>query len=1219
MKFREIFSFELNYRKKRPVTYIYFVILLVAAAITMSTKAVNAFGATQFVKANSPMLIAKLMSGLSLIFVFITSAIMGVSVLRDFEHKIASLIFITPTKKWEYLLGRFLGSFVMLTGVFLGMLIGVALAEFLPGRDPATLLSGFNFQAYIYPFLFIVIPNLLFTASLFFMAGTLSRSMLFVYVQGIALFLIYLILDEGLFEQMGNKTVASLIDPMGLHTLINMSEYWSVDQQNQQMIGLGGILGLNRLFWLGITVVLWIITYKRFKFELVRKPMPGILKFNLLKKINPFKRRKKAFTIMAAPPVVIAADGFRKNLHQILRQSLFYTKMVVREMPFKLIMAGALIFLIIASANMGRSYAGTFTYPLTYLILEAFSRLSVFFLTIIIFYSGELIWKERSSHFDVIYDALPTRSYVNLLGKVLGMVWVFTGIFGFLIFIGTVIQGAREYDNHEIPLFVQSLSTETLFFVIWFTVLAFVIQIVINQKFLAYLITFLVFILTMVMDMVGLEHGLWKYGKVSLGIYSDMNGFSGVSTAFVSYSVYWFSLAAVLLVVSALMYVRGKETALKHRLKIARQRLGKPLLYTGAASIVFFFCSGFYIYYNTSVLNKFESAKESVRMQVAYERTLKKFENVVQPTLTDVLLHVDIFPETRSYVTKGQYTLKNLTAKPMNAVHIQHNLMLNQHAKLSNVKFDKGATLQQSFPDLYYDIYALKRSLMPNETITMSFVTSFTPKGFIEKPSEFYHTVVENGTFMDSGHFPALGYDAGMEMKSDEKRKKAGLSPKANIKDPNDHQAHQHSIMSDDAYKINLDVTVGTAADQIAVAPGYLQKQWKKNGRSYYHYKMDQPIENFYTIVSARYEVMRDSVTIDDHGKAKKIDLAIYYDKKHQYNLKSMMEGMKHSLRYCSENFSPYQYRQLRIMEFPRYAAFAQAFANTVPFSEGMGFVMDQRKSIDIAFKVTAHEVGHQWWGHQVMGAHVPGAGMLLESLAQYSSIMIMKHHTDPEKLKEYMAYEHHRYFSGRARLTELEVPLSQTGLEQNYIQYGKGAVNMFALQHYIGEQNVNRALRKFIRETRAKDKGEVIYYPNSKELVDYFREVTPDSLQSFVTDLFDKMVLFENKTKNVKVQKEGKVYIVDLEIEAKKMELSKDGKEQNVKLNEWIDVGVYAADKNGKEKLVYIKKHKITAGQTKLSVWVDQKPVKAGIDPLNILMDKDATNNIINVVNEEN
>lgn len=1211
MKFLEIFSFEFNYRKRRAVTYIYFLVVLVATIFAMNSKVTTLFGASQFVKANSPMIIAKMMSALSLVFVFITSAVMGVSVLRDFEHKTASLIFITPTKKWQYLLGRFLGSFAVLLFIFVGLLLGCIIAEFIPGRVPDTL-HTFSLQAYLVPFFIIVLPNVFITAVLFFMAGTLSRSMLFVYVQGITLFLAYLILDEGVFEVMNNKTLASLLDPMGLHTLINHSEQWTVAQQNQYTVGLAGMIGANRLLWLGVAAVVGFITYHKFKFELVnkktsRKPSRSrqLFKFQLFS-----KKSTPQVDTLPTSQVVIAADGLAKNFYQVMKQSLFYAKMVARETPFRLIMLGVVAFLAVASLNIGRTYAGLSTYPFTYLVLEAFGRLSIFFLTIIIFYSGELIWKERSCYFDAIYDALPTRSYVNLLSKILGMIWVFVGVFLFLIFVGVIIQSNSEYYQHEFPLYFQVLFTQNLFFVVWFSVLAFAIQVLVNQKFLAYLLTFLVFALTSLADVMGLEHGLWQYGKVSLGMYSDMSGFSGSTTSFVSYSVYWFSLAIVLLIVAVLGFVRGREASLKTRVAIARQRWGKPLMYTTIVSVLFFGCSGFYIYYNTNVLNQFESRKAKHDLQARYERELKQFEDISQPVITDIKMVMDIFPEKHQYIAKGTYTLKNLTNKAIRQIHIQHNRFLSQHLALSQVKFSQEATLSQSFAGLYYSIYTLKKPLQPNEQLHMSFVTSFKPKGFVEKPGEIYHTVVKNGTFVDNGHFPMLGYSDMFELVNTKIRKKYGLSAQPT----KPHTTHQHSIMGDDAYKVNLDVTLSTSGDQTAIAPGYLQKHWTKAGRNYYHYTMDKPIEHFYSIVSARYEVMRDTVMIDSNGKAKKIDLAIYYMPQHQYNLGSMMKSMKHSLRYFSREFSPYQYRQLRIMEFPRYASFAQAFANTVPFSEGVGFGFDQRQAIDVAFKVTAHEVGHQWWGHQVMAAHGVGAGMVLESLAQYSSLMVMKHYTNLEKLKEYNDFEHRRYFKGRTRLKEPEVALSQANVEQNYLQYGKGAVNMYALQHYIGESQVNKALRQFIRQTQAKQKGEVVYYPTAQELVKCFRAVTPDSLQGFVTDLFDKMIVFDNKTHTAQVRKEGKHYVVDLDIRVKKLEQDSKGIEKSIAPNDWVDIGIYAPNAQGKEELVYFKKHKITANQTKVSVKVSQKPSRAGVDPLNILLDKQWLDNVVKV-----
>ena len=51
--------------------------------------------------------------------------------------------------------------------------------------------------------------------------------------------------------------------------------------------------------------------------------------------------------------------------------------------------------------------------------------------------------------------------------------------------------------------------------------------------------------------------------------------------------------------------------------------------------------------------------------------------------------------------------------------------------------------------------------------------------------------------------------------------------------------------------------------------------------------------------------------------------IEIYYDPAHAYNVDRMIDSAKKSLDYFTVHFSPYQHRQVRILEFPRYASFA--------------------------------------------------------------------------------------------------------------------------------------------------------------------------------------------------------------------------------------------------------------------------------------------------------
>jgi ABC-2 type transport system permease protein len=225
--------------------------------------------------------------------------------------------------------------------------------------------------------------------------------------------------------------------------------------------------------------------------------------------------------------------------------------------------------------------------------------------------------------------------------------------------------------------------------------------------------------------------------------------------------------------------------------------------------------------------------------------------------------------------------------------------------------------------------------------------------------------VRENGTFINNfALFPSLGYSTDGELRDDQTRKKYDLQKNDLKAHPSDTSALGDTYISKDSDWIDFEATVSTSKDQIAIAPGYLQKEWIEGDRRYFHYKMDSKILNFYAFNSGKFEVKKEMF--------KGISLEIYYHKPHTFNLDRMMKGMKASLTYNSENFSPYQFRQARIIEFPRTGGtFAQAFANTMPFSEGIGFIADvddkDDSGVDYPFAVTAHEVAHQWWAHQVI------------------------------------------------------------------------------------------------------------------------------------------------------------------------------------------------------------------------------------------------------------
>jgi aminopeptidase N len=435
------------------------------------------------------------------------------------------------------------------------------------------------------------------------------------------------------------------------------------------------------------------------------------------------------------------------------------------------------------------------------------------------------------------------------------------------------------------------------------------------------------------------------------------------------------------------------------------------------------------------------------------------------------------------------------------------------------------------------------------------------------------------------------------------------------MRPPTDTSTWSRNYISSDADWVHYDATVSTVADQLAITSGYPDSSWTLSGRRYTHYRLDAPIVNLWAFLSARYAVKRDR-WIDSAGHA--VDIEIDYHPEHAYNVQRMIDAVKASLDYYTTNFAPYQHHMVRIVEFPRYAAFAQSLPNTIPYSEAIGFIarLGNPGDVDYPYYVTAHEVAHQWWAHQVVGADAEGATMLSETLSQYSAMMVMEKRFGQPNMRRFLEYELDRYLLGRSTESKREMPLELVE-NQQYIHYNKGSLVMYALRDYIGEDKVNRALRGFLRAHRFQGPP----YPTSLELVDSLRAVTPDSLRYLIKDLFETITLYELKTDSIVVRDtlDGK-FRVDLFGSAKKLRADSLGAEQEIDMNDLIDIGLFrngatgdtTVDRNGVP--TYLTKHRLTKGPQHITIVTDERPVRGGIDPLHKLVDRKVDDNTTGV-----
>jgi ABC-2 type transport system permease protein len=174
----------------------------------------------------------------------------------------------------------------------------------------------------------------------------------------------------------------------------------------------------------------------------------------------------------------------------------------------------------------------------------------------------------------------------------------------------------------------------------------------------------------------------------------------------------------------------------------------------------------------------------------------------------------------------------------------------------------------------------------------------------------------------------------------------------------------------------------------------------------------------------------------------------------------------------------------------------------------------------------------------------------------------------------------------------------------------------MYTLADYIGEEKVNTALHNFLMRYRYANATNLQTepYPDTRLLVAALCAQTPPDLQYLITDGFENIVLYDNKviSANVTPTADHK-YKVTMTVQARKVKADGNGNETPMDLNDYIEIGVFRGNKD-EEQPLYLKKEKISQEQRTYEIVVDEMPTRAGIDPYNKLVDRNADDNMIDV-----
>jgi len=1187
----EIARFELRYQIASPVfiAAVAIIGLLAFGGVTLEQVQV---GATAAVHVNSPHAIMQNVLVWSLFGMIIPTAFLSSAILRDAAFKTEGLVFTTQITEPSYLIGRFLGGALATALAFLIVPLAILVGAAMPWLDPETI-GPLVLSHYLYAYFLFGLPNLLVAGLILVTIANITRSSLATYTGLLALLVLYFI-GASIGDQPQYRDLAALLDPFGLSTYGEAVRYYTPAELNAQLPPLEGALLANRLTWIGGTLALFALNVVLFRFR------RGGLRL--------FKRRRRVEEAAYAPtPIALPRVAQRTDAGmqagQFAARIGFEIKTVVLNVAFWVLL-GLGLFNALGALLTFNSLYGTPNYPVTRVMIDLITNsFTIMPFVVVIYYAAELIWRERAAGFHEVVDATPTPSWVFVLSKFLALTIVLIGLFGVAMSAAIIVQLIRGYTDLELGQYALRLFVDFGLPFAMLAALALFAQVITNNRWLGMLVVLAIFIAILVMSNLGFEHNLYIYGAAPTAPYSDMNGYGHFLGITLWFHLYWGAIAGLLLILAFLLWNRGALTPILRRLRGLPRALTPVSGGAAAALALIAIGSGSWIFYNTNVLNEYRTSNDVEALTAEFERTYRDaLLDLPQPKIADISVDVDIYPRERRVETRGRYLIENREAAPIDRVWIRHSGSVDIRSLVL-----EGADLAEH--DETHRLYAFdfETPLQPGETRTLTFETVMLNPGF--RNSGNVSSVVYNGTFFNNRDvLPRIGISRSDFVSGRSARRRQGLDPIERTYPLEDESRWTTNYISTDADFVMFRTTVSTTPDQIAVAPGTLEREWVEDGRRYFEYALDAPSLNFFSWLSAEYKVTEDMWN--------DVRLQVFHHAPHDWNVDRMLEASRDSLAYFSEAFSPYQYDQFRIFEFPSYNTFAQAFPNSIPYSEGIGFIADLRdpEDIDYVYYVSAHEAAHQWWAHQVMAADVQGGVMLVESFAQYAALMVMEREYGEDAMRRFLKFELDSYLSGRGGETREEMPLYRVE-GQDYIHYRKGAVIMYALQDYLGEDVVNRTLARLI-ELRG-FQGEP--YATTLDFLRLLREEAGPEWDGLITDFFERIVLFDLSVTDAVVRplEDGR-YEVVLDVEARKFAAEGDGSQSEEPIDYLVDLGVFTRNLDGaiegSNHVLHLEKHRVNETEMQFTLIVDQRPQWVGIDPYNKLIDRNSDDNLFRV-----
>lgn len=1164
-------------------------------------------------KANGAQMIAGGLSAAYLPVIFFGGIFTVSGVLRDKTSNMLELVHATPVTTRDMTLSRMIGIFTVICVSLFVFLLAQFLGQFSPTLDKDTL-GPINPIYYLQPFVFLTVINALIVTAFFTLIAGLTQNRMLVLVSTIGLFFYSQIV--GVLDIVdAPKWLQAIADPFAAIAYSLDTEAWNPLERNTKLLPLMGYVGLNRLVWTLIALATLVLVFGKFKRGLIA----GNTK---LRQIKGFEATGEAYS------GVKPRFGLGADLTAFWTRLKFEYLTTVKSIPF-LILAGLAIslfaFIIIITVFLAPQKLVPTSSTMSAI---GFTSLLIPMILIIAFFSAETMFRDKGAKFNELLDSTNVSNWPLLASKWLALMGVVTTLCVIGMSIGMIIQSVTDSPPVDIGLYFRFTFLNILPNYLFLVALAMIVQIFVPNR--------IVGMIAAAGAIIGVEffigrlpiyHPLMGYGGSSPGGVSEISPY-GNWIRFRWFNFYWGMLVLALAVLGVWLWRRGLETSFFRRFVNMKGNI-KPI--SGSIfilTIIGFVGSGIHIYRAYDKVD-WRNQKTGEARQVEAETLFEREWDLARPHTRQVEVNADIYPSRQEATVSGTMILQNSSGEPITELYVRAptgkedmRLLTIEGAseRIEGENID-GDTIEK-LSDFGVRLFEFDPPLKEGQKTELTFEAFFHAPRLADGSN-----VSKNGTFMNNyasfGGSPRVVPVFGPfdnRITNSKRRRKLGLEELPKLPDPlkEGMELNIFGSLTGPADMIDFKGQVCTERPQIPIAPGNLVSEDIQGDRICRTYETSQPISNFFSMLSGEYAVREGSWTSPE-GKI--IPIRIYHAEKHDYSVDEMINAVEFSLSHFTENFSPYQYDYVRIMEVP-FIGFAQAFAGTIPFSE-QGFIMDSGdpedvKTLDNATLTTMHEMGHQWFAHQIVPGYSRGFNVLSEGLTSYITMDAYEAMYGWDKA--HYALENGTIAQLQALAfidSEKEVPLSKAR-NQQYLVYNKADWVLWGLKHYIGPQNLRDAMKGFIDEWGLKGSP----YPTTATLTDVLREAAGPDYDQFITDQWDRIVLWKfahddgGPTLSENADGSWRVTIpvrTDKIIKTEEMETSLSYSEMDGEsLNEPLEIGFYSEEpKKLWSAYDQLEQVWVTKTAQTFTFDVETKPTHIALDPRRLMQESFIDDNV--------